>query len=393
MSTTGAAQDPSPATGAMQDHSPASAAMRDPSPATAAAQGPSSVTATHDAGPAADDSPVTVPPAPVEVRWGPVRAIAGAGLVAVLVAAWWTAEAGVPGIAAPGPFVEYGLPVARLVMDLCALATVGLSLLPRLVGFDEPGRAEAVLGRARSWAVMTAFGWALAALTTMILSAAEVTPGQAPDPATYVARIGAGQGLVISAAIALIYTFFALLAVRFGEKVPAELRVAIALFGLLPLPVSGHASNWYWHDLSMVSMELHVAGAALWTGGLVTLAVLLARDRDLLARALPRFSRLATVALLVVGLSGLFNGLVELALSPTTSLPWSLVTTHYGWLVVAKTVFACVIAVLGARIRWRLLPAVAERRATAFAAWAVLEITVMGLAYGVAVALTRAPVA
>ncbi|GII83604.1 copper resistance protein CopD [Sphaerisporangium siamense] len=383
MNTTGAAQGPSPTTETGHDSSLT----------TDTTHGPSLTTDAHDGEPPAGDSSVAVPSVPVEVRWPPAWAIAGGGLVAVVVAAWWTAEGVVPGIAAPGPFVEYGLPVTRLVMDLCALATVGLSLLPRLLGFDDPGRTEAVLSRARSWAVMTAFGWALAALITMILSAAEVTPGQAPDPASYVARIGAGQGLVISAAIALIYTFFALLAVRFGEKVPAELRVAVALFGLLPLPVSGHASNWYWHDLSMVSMELHVAGAALWTGGLVTLAVFLARDRDLLARALPRFSRLATVALLVVGLSGLFNGLVELALSPTTSLPGSLVTTRYGWLVLAKTVFACAIAVLGARIRWRLMPAVAGRRATAFAAWALLEITVMGLAYGVAVALTRAPVA
>ena len=46
-----------------------------------------------------------------------------------------------------------------------------------------------------------------------------------------------------------------------------------------------------------------------------------------------------------------------------------------------------------ANIRWRLLPGIARRRPTAFAAWAGFEGTVMGLAYGVAVALTRAPIA
>ncbi|MFC4586832.1 copper resistance D family protein [Sphaerisporangium corydalis] len=327
------------------------------------------------------------------VRWGPVVGLVGAALLAVVVASWWTSPGAVPGIAVPGPVIEYGLPVVRLVLDLCALATVGLSLLPRFLGFDDPLRTETVLARARSWAVFTAFGWAIAALVAMVMSAAEITPGRAPDPAAYVSVIGAGQGLVISAACALVYTFFGLLAVRFGEKVPAELRVIVALFGLLPLPVSGHASNWYWHDLSMVSMELHVIAASVWTGGLVALAVLLTRDRDLLARALPRFSRLATVALVVVGLSGLFNGLIELVLSPTTSLPGSLFTTRYGQLVVAKIVFVCVVAVLGANIRWRLLPGIARQKTTAFAAWAALEISVMGLAYGVAVALTRAPVA
>ncbi|WP_248964447.1 copper resistance D family protein [Sphaerisporangium perillae] len=326
-------------------------------------------------------------------RWLPVWGMGGAALVALLVATWWTSPESVPGIALPGPLVEYGLPVTRLVLDLCALAAIGLSLLPRLLGFEDPGRSEPVLSKARAWAVLAAFGWAIAALVAMVLSAAEVTPGQAPDPAAYVEAIGAGQGLVISAACALVYTCFGLLAVRFGEKVPAELRVVVAVFGLLPLPVSGHASNWYWHDLSMVSMELHVVGASLWTGGLVALAVLLARRRDLLARALPRFSRLAAVALVVVGLSGLFSGLVELALSPTTRLPGSLFTTHYGQLVVAKIVCVGAIALLAANIRWRLLPGVAQRKATAFAAWAVLEVAVMGVAYGVAVALTRAPVA
>ncbi|WP_405146252.1 CopD family protein [Sphaerisporangium sp. NBC_01403] len=327
------------------------------------------------------------------VRWPVVWGGAGAALLAVVVASWWTSPEAVPGIAVPGPVVEYGLPVVRLILDLCALAVVGLSLLPRFLGFDDPERTEPILSRARNWAVLAAFGWAVAALVAMVLSAAEVTPGRMPDPAGYVSVIGSGQGLVISAACALIYTCFGLLAVRFGEKVPAELRVVVAVFGLLPLPVSGHASNWYWHDLSMVSMELHVVGASAWTGGLVALAVLLTRDRDLLARALPRFSRLATLALVVVALSGLFNGLVELGLSPTTRLPWSLFTTHYGQLVVAKIILVCAAAALGAHIRWRLLPGIAQRRATAFAAWAALEVGVMAVAYGVAVALTRAPVA
>ncbi|MBB6472722.1 copper resistance D family protein [Sphaerisporangium rubeum] len=332
-------------------------------------------------------------PEVVRGRRGPVGALAGGALLAVLGATWWTSPEAVPGIAVPPPLVEYGLPVARLVLVLCALAAVGLSLLPKLVGFDEPERTERVLGRAREWAVVAAFGWAVAALAAMVFGAAEVMPGQVPDPGAYVELIGSGQGLVISAACALVFTFFALLAVRFGEKVPAELRVLVAGFGLLPLPVSGHASNWYWHDLSMVSMELHVIGASAWTGGLLALAVLLAGRRDLLARALPRFSRLATAALVVVTLSGLFNALVELALSPTTTLPGSLLTTHYGRLVVLKTLLAAVVAVAGAHIRWRLLPAVRSGRPAAFAAWATVELTVMGLAYGVAVALTRAPVA
>ncbi|GAA0363420.1 CopD family protein [Microbispora corallina] len=323
----------------------------------------------------------------------PVAGLTAGGALAVVIATWLTLPGAVPGIPMPGRVVEYGLPVTRLVLDLAATATVGLSLLPKLLGFDDPVRTEPLAARARHWAVLCALIWCAAALTSVVLSAAELTPGKIPDIADYVNGIGSGQGLVVSASCALAAAAVGMFAVRFGEKVPAELRVLVAGFGLLPLPVTGHASNWYWHDLSMVSMELHVLGAAAWTGGLIALAVLVHRDRELLARTLPRFSRLATYALLVVGASGIFNGVVELVLSPVERFPESLVTTRYGQLVLAKAALIGIVAVLGANIRWRLMPAVARRAPTAFAAWAAFELTVMGLAYGVAVALTRAPVA
>ncbi|GGO27020.1 copper resistance protein CopD [Microbispora rosea subsp. aerata] len=323
----------------------------------------------------------------------PAAGLTAGAVLAVVISTWLTLPAAVPGLLMPGPIVEYGLPVARLVLDLAATATIGLSLLPKLLGFDNPDRTEPIAARARHWAVLFSLIWCAAALLSAVLSAAEVTPGGLPDVAAYVDGIGAGQGMIVSASCALASAAVGMLAVRFGEKVPAELRVLVAGFGLLPLPVTGHASNWYWHDLSMVAMELHVIGACAWVGGLVALAVLLPRHRDLLAVALPRFSRLATYALIVVGLSGTFNGLVELLLSPTESFPASLFTTGYGLLVVAKAVLTAVIALLGGNIRWRLLPAVTRQVPTAFAAWAALELTVMGLTYGVAVALTKVPVA
>lgn len=260
----------------------------------------------------------------------PAAGLTAGALLAVVIATWLTLPGNVPGLPMPSTIVEYGLPVVRLVLDLAATATIGLSLLPKLLGFDDPDRTEPIAARARHWAVMFSLVWCAAALVSAVLSAAEVTPGAFPDVAAYVDGIGAGQGMIVSASCALASAAVGMLAVRFGEKVPAELRVLVAGFGLLPLPVTGHASNWYWHDLSMVSMELHVIGACAWVGGLVALAVLLPRHRDLLARTLPRFSRLATYALVVVGLSGLFNGLVELLLTPGESFPASLFTTGYG---------------------------------------------------------------
>ncbi|MBB5785067.1 copper resistance D family protein [Nonomuraea jabiensis] len=340
---------------------------------------------------------VTAPPLPRQRVGG--RLVAGAfgvcAVVAAVAASTFTAQETVPGVPMPGPLVSFGLPVVRVLLDLAAVATVGLSLLPKLLGFDAPERTEPVMLRVRPLAVLAAWAWAICALLTIVFQTAELNPGSVPTfgmIAGYVETVGTGQGLLFSAACALAAAGIGLMAVRFGEKVPAELRVIVALFGLLPIPVTGHAVNSIWHDPIMVSMEIHVMGAAAWTGGLAATAVFVAPHRELLAVVLPRFSRIATVCLLLVGLSGLVNGLGTMALTPGVTLPDALLTSHYGVLVVIKTVLVAALVPLAAHIRFRLMPAIRGGRATALAGWAAAEVAVMGLAYGVAVAITRASI-
>ncbi|MGW6495389.1 copper resistance D family protein [Nonomuraea angiospora] len=340
---------------------------------------------------------VTAPPLPRQRVGG--RLVAGAfgvcAIVAAVAASTFTAQEAVPGIPMPGPLVSFGLPVVRVLLDLAAVAAVGLSLLPKLLGFDAPERTEPVMLRVRPLAVLAAWAWAICALLTIVFQTAELNPGSVPTfgmIAGYVETVGTGQGLLFSAACALAAAGIGLMAVRFGEKVPAELRVIVALFGLLPIPVTGHAVNSIWHDPIMVSMEIHVMGAAAWTGGLVATAVFVAPHRELLAVVLPRFSRIATVCLLMVGLSGLVNGLGTMALTPGVTLPDALLTSHYGLLVVVKTVLVAALVPLAAHIRFRLMPAIRAGRATALVGWAAAEVAVMGLAYGVAVAITRASI-
>ncbi|GAA3026808.1 CopD family protein [Streptosporangium longisporum] len=337
-----------------------------------------------------------VPPETAATRRLLAGGLVSGAVVAVLAATAFTAQEAVPGIAIPGPLVEYGLPVLRVLLDLAAVAVVGLSLLPRLLGFDDPERTEPVMRRARPLAVTFAWAWALLALTVIVFQTAELNPGTLPTPgmiATYVDGVGAGQGMLFSAACALAAAAVGLLAVRYGEKVPAELRIVVAFFGLLPIPVTGHAVDSVWHDPIMISMELHVMGSAAWTGGLVTVVALVASDRGLLARVLPAFSRLATLALVVVSLSGVVNGLATMALTPGVELPGALLSGEYGPLLVAKAVCVALLIPLAARIRFRLMPHVARGRATAVVGWAAAELAVMGVAYGVAVALTTASLA
>jgi putative copper resistance protein D len=285
--------------------------------------------------------------------------------------------------------------LVRTLLDLAATIVVGLSLLPKMLGFTRPTLTEPVMRIARPAAVIAAAVWAFTALLSIVIRAYETRPDAnltMPMVVDYVQRVGAGQGLLFSAGCALAYLWVGAMAVRRGESVPAELRILIAMFGLLPLPVTGHASNWKYHDYSMISMELHVLGAAAWTGGLAALVVLVAHRRGLLADALPKFSKLATIALILVSATGLFNGLLELALNPVVSLPGSLFTTSYGLVLIGKIVCAGLLAALGANIRWRLLPHIAQHKTTAIVTWAAVELTIMGIAFGLAVILSRASV-
>lgn len=316
-------------------------------------------------------------------------------IVGVLVGLAITVTEPIPGLPVPDELVRVGLPIVRVLLDMAAVVTVGLCLLPILIGFDRPKLAEPLLASVRRVGVAAPLVWAVTAFIALVLQTAELYPGEQVSPgaiADYVGSVGAGKALVFVIVAALVCTALGALAVRFGEHVPAELRTAVAMLTLLPLPVTGHATNWRWHDFTMISMELHVMSAVAWTGGLGAVVVLLASNRTLLATALPRFSKLATGCLVVVTATGLFNGIVELTVAPGVSFVDALFGDGYGLLVLIKTACVVGLAALGGTIRWRLMPAIVAHKRTALIGWAAMELAVMGVAFGIAVVLTRTPV-
>ncbi|WP_410658653.1 copper resistance D family protein [Amycolatopsis sp. lyj-112] len=319
-----------------------------------------------------------------------------AAIVGALIGVALTATAPVPGVAQVSEAVSVSIPIVRVLLDISAVATIGLALLSVLIGYDRPKLSEPIMRIARPASVAAALIWATTALIALILQTAEYRPGASTlsisDVGSYIADVGAGKALLIVAVLALLHAGLGVLALKHGEKVPAEVRVGLGLFALLPLPVTGHASNWNYHDYTMISMELHVMSAVAWTGGLGAMAVLLIGNRTLLAHALPRFSKLATLCLILGAATGLFNGLIEITLNPSLGFWEGVFTTPYGQLVLLKLLCTAVIAGLGAYTRWKLLPRIMRHNRTALAAWATLELTVMGLAFGFAVVLTRAPV-
>lgn len=328
-------------------------------------------------------------------RYQLATVLVASSIVGVLIGLAIIATEPIPGLPQPDAVVRVGLPIVRVLLDMAAVVTVGLCLLPLLVGFERPVLSEPALSVARRVAMASSLVWVTTALVAIVLQTAELRPEQDVSLSAvgdYIGTVGAGKALMFVAVFALLTFVLSLVAVRVGENMPAELRAAVALFALLPLPVTGHATNWRWHDFTMISMELHVMSAAAWTGGLGAVVALLAANRTLLGHALPRFSKLATICLVVVTATGLFNGLIELAVNPTRTLFEGLFETSYGILVLLKIACLVALAALGAHVRWRLMPAVIAHKRTAMLSWVAVELAVMGLAFGFAVILTRAPV-
>lgn len=182
--------------------------------------------------------------------WIGVGALAG-----VLAGLGLTADGSLPGIVSPTQAVVIGLPVARTILDLAAVTTVGLSVLPVLVGLRPRDSSARVLARARRLAVIAAGVWLAGTLSTLVLEAVDVFPGR---PVTfgeigwYVRNIGSGNALLIVAGCVLVYLVVGLFAVRHGEPVPAEPRIGVAIFALLPLAAIG----------TLAALELGTMGVA-----------------------------------------------------------------------------------------------------------------------------------
>lgn len=154
---------------------------------------------------------------------------------------------------------------------------------------------------------------------------------------------------------------------------------AVALGVLRTNGMTGHALDlpgW-----GQVVVFVHLLVVCVWVGGLMVLllAVLPARDRDVLIAVLPRYSRLAVVSVAVLTVAG-----AMLAWRLVGSLN-SLLHTEYGQLLLAKLVLFAVLLLLGiASKTWvdRRLSVAPTTRALALSvtAEAVLAVAVLGVA-------------
>lgn len=178
-----------------------------------------------------------------------------------------------------------------------------------------------------------------------------------------------------------------------GARTVATARVALILTAtaLVGPLLTGHGAierTTFWSVLATSSLVLHVFCATAWIGGLGGL-VRYGRDQ---VEAIEKFSRLALVSAVAIGLTGLLTAEIHLGgREDGLGLITQWVTTGYGALVFAKAVAFAVLVWIGWRHRQATLPALAADEPAAFWRLAAVELLVMAGTVGLAVALSRTP--
>ncbi len=116
--------------------------------------------------------------------------------------------------------------------------------------------------------------------------------------------------------------------------------------------LSSHAAAGGTPALNVAAQLLHVVAVGLWIGGLLALlAAIRRRTPDQASATMARrFSRIATVGIATVALTGLVRAVVEVGSVD------ALLSTDYGHLIIAKTALLAPLALLGAVNHFRNAP-------------------------------------
>lgn len=288
-----------------------------------------------------------------------------------------------PGLAIdPGALVRYGVPIAKLVVDLSialalgALALAIFALSPR----------EKEFGTALDVAAAGAGVWTVAAAASSILvfsSTASTAPNLSQafgqSLGDFLTTIPLGRAWLTTTLIGAALTVLCF-AVR--NVTVLGFVTVLAVIGLIPLAEQGHAGDSSTHNAAITAIWLHVLFASFWLGGLLTL-VLLRRvlTVERMMAVLPRYSTIALIAFVVVAASGTVSAYLRVGI-------WPNLLTPYGVLILVKITALGALGLFGLFYRRAIIGRLTHQNARRlFWALATAELAFMGIAEGVASAL------
>ena len=288
-------------------------------------------------------------------------------------------------IADPGPAVRYGLPIAKLLVNLGGAGTLG-ALAVAAFAMQSSSKEYAV---AMDVAAASAGVWTVSAAATGFLSFLSVYQQPISLDASFGDLIGTflqqtelGQAWLATTLAAAALTVLSF-AVR-NQGVVLAMAVATTL-ALIPMSLQGHSGDEASHDAAISAIWVHIVFAALWLGGLLVIAITsFVVDKARLGDLVARYSSIALVSFIAVAVSGYVSaqirvGTLENLLSP------------YGILVLVKVAALLALGLFGVVYRRYFITRLSNdgTRRRWFWRLVVAEVAFMGVASGAAAALAR----
>ncbi|MBJ6363903.1 copper resistance protein CopC/CopD [Paenibacillus sp. MAHUQ-46] len=192
------------------------------------------------------------------------------------------------------------------------------------------------------WGLWTIRGLLIVSLFYVFIHARELMEGQ---PTSDWAKLFTKTEVGISWLILLVLALLGFLVLKSGSAI---IKILWAAALLVLEGFNGHAAayepKWYALLLDIV----HLAGSAIWAGGLAFLLVLWLEERKDAGRFAAAFSRVAWISIVVLTITGLLSTFLFL---PDLSY---LFYTSWGILLVIKTVLVLFVIVTGAFLRFRV---------------------------------------
>jgi copper transport protein len=235
-----------------------------------------------------------------------------------------------------------GAIVGRWLLYLGLVGLLGLAVFGILIARGSPASVRRVLP----------FAWLVAAIGTGLVIAFQLSDAGVDLGRVFETSFG---GPIVARSVPILVVGLAVVPIwiRRGRERTALIIVAIGAAGAMVADVSfSHAAAGGDPLLDVPIQVLHVVAVGFWLGGLLGLLVNLRGEPDeTSARLAKRFSRLATLGIASVALTGLLRAISEIGTIDR------LISTDFGHLVIAKTALLGVLALLGAVNHFHHVPA------------------------------------
>ena len=278
-----------------------------------------------------------------------------------------------------GAFVSWSNQALSLFSVLLGLVVVGILIVHGFLTEQQQTNLSPTGVQKFQLASRIAGIWALTLLLQAVTTLATVigtnisqtfAPGVIQ---TYIWDLVPSRSLLISAALAATVTVFARMT-RSLNTVAAVTAISLTAVGY-PL-LNSHSVSLGNHSLAITASVAHGISISIWVGSLLAIYPFI-KSGDI--QVVKRFSNLASVSVAVLLVSGIVSAATRMQ-SFT-----DLVSTGYGYLVLAKCILFLVLAFCAVKARSALAT---SQRSALFVFW---ELTTMALALGIGVALHFTP--